>query len=389
MAPLKKTINLVHITTVPISLFFLSGQVRYMKSRGFNVHAVSSPGEGLTRFGQEEGIPVHGIPMFREISPFKDLVALAKIFRLFRTIRPDIVHSHTPKGGLLGMTGSWLARVPNRFYHIHGLPYMTTTGWKRQILVWSERLSCTLAGQVLCVSKSIRELAIADRICPESKIKVLSNGSINGVDAENRFNPQQYLEQKARIRLRHGIPQEAVVLGFVGRLVLDKGIAELAQAWGVLREEFPNLHLLLVGPSESTDAAIFALLNGLQRDERVHFTGMLWDTAEIYAAIDIVILPTYREGFPVVPLEAAAMALPVISTKVPGCIDAIEDDVTGLLVPVHNVEALIDAVRTYVRQPLLRHQHGQAARERVLRDFRPGTLWSATYNEYINAMRRV
>lgn len=377
-------VKLVHVTTVPLSLWmFFHGQIAYMKARGFEIHALSSPGELLARFAQREGIPVHAVAMSRTITPWRDLRAIFHLYRHFRAIRPQIVHAHTPKGGMLGMIGAWLARVPVRIYHIHGLPLVTATGYKRFLLRWSDKLACLLAHRVLCVSHSIHQVAVAERLCAARKIAVLLGGSTNGVDASNRFNPQ-FVGEQARLqeRARYGIPGHALVIGFVGRIVRDKGLVELAAAWTVLRDEYPTLHLLIAGPFEPQDPIPSDVAELLHDDPRVYLVGQTDDTAQLYSAMDVAILPTYREGFPVVPLEAAAMMLPVVATRIPGCVDAVQDGVTGMLVPVRDAARLTAAIRTYLDDERRRHEHGRAGRERVMRDFHQETLWEALYQVY-------
>jgi glycosyltransferase involved in cell wall biosynthesis len=371
----------MHVTTVPMSLTFLTGQVGYMKARGLAVRAVSSPGEELSSFADREGVPTDAVQMSRTISPLADLVALVKLAGKLRAWRPHIVHAHTPKGGLLGMLAAWLIRVPVRVYHIRGLPFVTASGMRRRLLRWTEIVSCRLAHQVLCVSSSVHDVAVADGLCPPGKIKVFSSG--NGVDSRRRFNPHM-LEPGARAaaRERFSIPVDALVIGFVGRIVRDKGIVELAGAWRQLREEVPNLHLLLVGPTEPRDPVPPEVLRALQADPRVHLAGADWNTPPLYAAMDLVVLPSYREGFPNVPLEAAAMGLSVVTTNVPGCVDAVRDGETGLLVKPQDTASLTDAIRLYLREPELRRRHGAAGRERVLVEFRQEVIWEALYQEY-------
>lgn len=381
-------LKLVQITTVPESLSFLCGQIGYMRRQGFQVCAISSPGERLTRFAEQEQIEAFAVPMPRRITPLRDLVSLWKLRRLLRRLRPNIVHAHTPKGGLLGMLAAWLARTPVRIYHMHGLPLMTAVGWKRTVLSWSERVACALAHRVLCVSHSVRDAAVDLRLCSAEKIAVFGSGSINGVDAERRFNPRAAgVAQRSRTRAQLGIPEAALVLGFVGRVVRDKGVVELVEAWHTLRAQFPQLHLLVVGPIEPQDPVPPHVVQQLHRDERIHLTGSVPDTLPYYTAMDVVALPTYREGLPLVPLEAAAMMLPVVATRVPGCVDAVEDAVTGTLVPTRDSRTLADAVAAYLADGALRRIHGAAARERVLRDFRPEAIWEATYHEYLRLLR--
>ncbi len=287
------------------------------------------------------------------------------------------------------MIAAWLARVPVRIYHIHGLPLMTASGHKRWLLRWSEKISCWLAQQVLCVSHSIRDVAIAETLCPAAKIKVLLGGSINGVDAQGRFSPAS-MDAPARRAAREslGIPHDALVIGFIGRVVRDKGVEELVAAWRLIRDQFPTLHLIVAGPFEPYDPVSPEAEATLRRDPRIHLTGWVDDTLSIHASIDILALPTYREGFPVVPLEAAAMAVPVVATRIPGCIDAVQDGVTGTLVPVGDVAALAEAIRSYILDPDLRRQHGRAGRERVLREFQQEAIWEATLQEYLRLLRR-
>lgn len=375
--------RLVHITTVPQSLGFLAGQCKFMAARGFEVHAISSPGKRLEEFGLQEGVRVHPVAMTRQITPFRDILALVRMWRTLRWIRPTIVHSHTPKGGLLGMVAAWLARVPVRIYHVHGLPFITANGWKRVLLRWSERVSCHLAHQVLCVSESVRQVVVDERLCPATKIKVLLNGSINGVDASVKFNPDRFSESsKAAIRNKYGIPHQALVVGYAGRIVRDKGLVDLAEAWGVLREEFPSAHLLVIGEFEQKDPIPAATDAALHKDPRIHLTGRISDMPPMYAIMDVLVLPSYREGFPMVPLEASAMGLPVVATDTPGCRDAVVHGLTGTLVPPRAPSALAEAIRRYLLHPDLRREHGSAGRKRALDDFRQEAVWEALYAEY-------
>lgn len=384
-------VKLVHMTTAPVTLIFLHGQVRYAKQRGMAVEIISSPGPDLDAFGVEEDVPVHGITMPRRITPLQDLATVRRLVSALRRLRPRIVHAHTPKAGLLGMLAAWLARVPVRLYHIHGLPYMSATGRRRQLLMLTERVSCRLAHQVLCVSHGVREVAVADGICPAAKVKVLLGGSIGGVDALGRFDPSKLAPGAASAaRARVGVPEDALLVGFVGRIVRDKGIEELARAWQSLKTDYPQAHLLLVGEFEPQDPISAAAEATLRSDPQVHLPGWV-DQRELpalYAAMDVVVLPTYREGLPYVPLEAAAMARPVVATRIPGCVDAVVDGETGTLVPCQDVPALAEALGRYLSDPALRQRHGEAARARILRDFLPERICEATYQEYERLLQR-
>ena len=383
-----RKIKLLQVTTVPETLFyFLRGQIQHVQGKGILVEAISSPGPMLEEVAQRERIKVHPVLMVRDISLFRDLASVWKLWRLFRKLSPTIVHGSLPKAGLLTMIAGALARVPIRFYTIRGLHITSRTGVLRGILRLTEKISCFFAHQVICVSHSIRNIAVAESICPESKIEVLHHGSSNGVDSDkfNRanVNPAQCQE----FRQRWEIPGDAPVLGFIGRLVRDKGIHELISAWNLIKEEFPSLHLLVVGPFEDHDPVDRQIAQQIRQDPRIHPTGMIKEVLTAYGICQLIALPTYREGFPNVPLEAAAMELPIIATRVPGCMDAVVDGVTGILVPPRDAMALADAIRKLFKDPELRQRMGQAARERVVRDFKPEDIWEALYQEYVRLLK--
>jgi len=379
--------RVVHMATVPETLGFLRGQLARLRRRGFECWAVASPGPSLEAFARREGAAARGLQMTRRITPVGDLVALARCVRLLLRIRPDIVHGHTPKGGLVAMIGAFLTRVPVRIYTVHGLPLETARGLRRVLLRGTERLSCLLAHRVQAVSPSLLRRIVDEGLCAAGKVRVLGEGTINGVDAEGRFAPSPGLDRAgAELRRRLGIPPEAPVIGFVGRIVRDKGVADLVAAWRRLRFERPDVHVLVVGAFEPQDALPREVERVLRFDPWIHLTGPVDSTPEFLAAMDVVALPSYREGFPQVPLEAAAMERPVVATRVTGCVDAIADGRTGTLVPPGDAEALAGALRRYLLDPELRRRHGREGRLRVLRHFRPERLWGEMEREYREAL---
>jgi glycosyltransferase involved in cell wall biosynthesis len=375
---------------VPQTLSFLSHQVAFARGRGDEVHAVASAGKELAVFAAQTGAAVHAVEISRRITPPSDLRSLWRLVRVLRRLRPDVVHGHTPKGGLLAMIAAWLCRVPLRVYHLHGLPMATAKGARRRLLRWCERVSCLLAHQVFCVSPSLRDVALAEGLGGPEKLVVLLNGTINGVDAEGAFNPARLAPgMREAARAEHGIPAGAPVVGFVGRLARDKGVTELAEAWNGLRADYPDLHLLVVGPPEPHDPPPGEVGRLLHDDDRVHATGEveIAHMPRLYRAMDVLVLPTYREGFGTVLLEAAAMELPVVATRIPGCVDAVRDGETGTLVPARDAVALAEAVRGYLNDGALRRRHGEAGRARALRDFRPQDMSEALRREYLRLLR--
>jgi glycosyltransferase involved in cell wall biosynthesis len=378
-----RPLRVVHVTAVPDMLLFLSGHLADLAARGFEVTVVSSPGPLLDGLAASAGVARTGVPISREITPLHDLVSLARLTRTFRRLRPDVVDAHTLKAALLAMAAARLAGVPVRVYHVHGLRHVTTAGLRRALLRTCERITSSLATRVLCVSRSVAREALADGLVPPRKTAVLLGGSIAGVDAAGRFVPVRDEGERRAARSALGLPPEARVIGFVGRLVRDKGVAELAAAWAVLRARHRDLHLVVVGAPERGDPLPGGVAEALAGDGRVLLAGHDRETPRYYRAMDVLALPTWREGFPVVPLEAAAMGLPVVASQVPGCVDAVVDGVTGTLVPPGDVPALVAALRAYVEDPELRRRHGAAGRQRVLRDYDPRRLEEALRVELV------
>lgn len=375
-------LRIVHVFTVPLSLVFLRGQVAFMRARGHELTVVSAPGPELDAFGEREGIRVQAIPMSRRIAPGEDLASLRHLVGFLRDVRPDIVHAHTPKGGLLGTTAAAIARVPTRIYHMRGLPLVTARGTQRALLATTERTSCGLANHVLCVSASLREEALRSRLVRPGKIRVLASGSGNGVDSEGRFNPDGIDPRAVRaFREKIGV-DDAPLVGFVGRLVRDKGIAELVDAWARIRERVPGARLVIGGTFEERDAVPTSVRERLEGDPRVHMLGFVQDTPTFYGALDVLAFPSHREGFPNVPAEAASMRVPVVAARAVGSVDAIVDGVTGTLVPIGDASALAKGIERYLVDRDVARAHGEAARRRMRDSFGRERVWEALASFY-------
>jgi glycosyltransferase involved in cell wall biosynthesis len=366
----------------------MMGQIRYMRDKGFDVHVASSPGPELECLAKEN-IPIHLIRFTRGLSPLADLIAFISLYFLFVQQKPTIVHASTAKGGPFSIMASALAKVPIRVYTLRGLLIEVGSGLMKKIVRALEWLACRCASQIFAVSRSVTDKMIQEKLCGSDKIKVLENGSSTGVDAENRFNPDLVSTADVEaLRNSLGIPAHALVLGFVGRIVRDKGVVELATAWRKLRLQCENVFLLIIGPVEPQDPVPPEILQEVSTDPRVIVIDFVQneDMPTYYRIMDLVILPTYREGFPNVALEAAAMELPVLATSVTGCVDAVVDGVTGMLVPARDSTALEEGMRIYIHDEKLRKSHGKSARQRALSDFRPELLWKAQYKEYIRLL---
>jgi glycosyltransferase involved in cell wall biosynthesis len=344
--------------TSPQTCLILPARLRAFRAAGFRVSVVSAPGELLREAAQASDAEAFALPMKRGIAPISDGIALFRLWWLVRRLKPDIVEFSTPKAGLLGSLAAKLCRIPVRIYLLRGLKLEGSLGLKRQLLFLAERLSCICAHVVVCNSHSLREQALVLGVGAKEKLVVIGDGSSNGVDLE-RFSPGQ----QTRLREELGIPRTARVLGYVGRLTCDKGIPELIEAFATILKSDPGTYLLLVGWFDaSEDALDVGIRSRIESHPRIICTGFVVDTAPYYRLMDLLILPSWREGFPNVALEAAATGVPVITTHCTGSRDAIVPEVTGLSVPPGDPDAISAAVLSLLCNSERRKRMGRAAR---------------------------
>src|SRR5580698_1570748 len=350
--------------THPQTCLTLTGRLRALRNAGFRVTLISSPGELLDRTATREGVEAIGLPIEREIAPLADLVSLLRLCWVLWRLKPDLAEFSTPKAGLLGSLAARLVGVPARVYMLRGLKLETSKGIKRTILLAAERTSSRLSHVVLCNSESMRSEALSLGIAPAAKLHLLGSGSSNGVNVE-RFSPGS-----STVRNDLNLPKEAKVVGFVGRLTRDKGVPELVEAFDTISKAEPDAQLLLVGWFDAAEDALDARTRArIQSHPRIHCTGFVADTAPYYRAMDLMVLPSWREGFPNAVLEAAATGLPVITTECTGSRDSVVPEVTGLLIPPGYPEAISEAVLKLLGDPARRWSMGQAARVWVCAHF--------------------
>jgi glycosyltransferase involved in cell wall biosynthesis len=378
--------SIVHIVTSSLSVRFVECQAEYLAREGYEVTVVSSPGEELSK-AKRDGLQTIAVPMAREISLWTDLVSVWRLARVIWRIGPTITNVSTPKAGLLGGIAAWACRTPCRYYTLLGLRCETTTGLKRVLLLWTERIACRCAHRVICVSESLRQKAIDLGVVNADRTLVLGSGSGNGVDVE-RFAPNaDTLRRAAELRGHLGIPANAPVLGFVGRLTRDKGIGELVEAHIKLRKRFPAVRLLLVGDVEQGDPLPPETRRIMKTEPQIIQTGFVEDPAPYYHIMNVLAFPTHREGFGNAPLEAHAAGKPVVAARATGVLDGVIDGVTGILVPVGDVAALAGALELVLKDPSLAVALGSAGRERVLREFRQERVWEAIVGEYLQHLQ--
>jgi len=381
-------LKLLYIVTHPITAEKkLTDQLEYMSKMGISVSIVSGFEKNQeNKFANE--VQVFSIPFSREISIFRDLFSLFKTILLVRRLSPDIVNASTPKSGLIGMIAAWINRVPCRIYVLRGLRHETLHGLKRWIVKSMERLSSLCATRVVAVSSSLQSALIEDGICQLSKVLVLGSGSSNGLNYQ-LFDPgNKKLEIRSRIRDQLSIPNEDPVAVFVGRFTRDKGIVELVEAFDEVLATVPNAWLVLVGEYESGDPVPIESKEKIFKNPKIKVVPFS-PPRDYLVAADVFVLPSFREGFPVAPLEAAAAGLPTVGFACTGSVDAILDGETGLLVPVGDTKQLAGCVVLYFRDKALRDRHAEAAKKRVIDCFSQQTVWDnliGLYTKELNAV---
>ena len=342
----------------------LRGRLRALREAGFRVALICSPGELLNRTAVEEGIDAIPIPMRRSFAPLFDLASLFRISIALLRLQPSITEFSTPKAGLLGNLAALLCGVPRRVYLVRGLRLETASGLRRFVLTLSERLAAGCSHVVLCNSHSLRCQFVGLGLARAAKVQVLGDGSSNGVDVEH------FMPGPSQLRSACSIPADAPVIGFVGRLTRDKGIPELIAAFDRILLRIPTARLLLVGWYDDSDDALSPHWHArIETHPQIVRTGFARDTAPWYRVMDLMVLPTWREGFPNAVLEAAASGVPVITTHATGARDAILPEITGLLVPPGDPEAIANATAKLLADPERRRRMGATARAWVTESF--------------------
>ncbi|WP_456970684.1 glycosyltransferase family 4 protein [Geodermatophilus sp. SYSU D00815] len=360
-------------TTVPESAWgLLRGQLAFLREEGFDVVLVSSPGPLLDAVGRREGVRTIGIPMSRAIRPWADLRSLVALVCVFRAERPVISMVGTPKAGLLAGLAARLTRVPRRVYLLRGLRLETTRGVQRLVLWACERIAAASAHQVVCVSRSLRDEARALRILRRGQGTVLGAGGSNGVSVPV---PVPTADTAAERRRALGLSDTDNVFGYVGRITVDKGVRELLTAFNDVSVRLPEAVLVVAGNADGDDVDR-ETLQALRAHPRVRFLGWLDDPAHLYPALDVFVLPTYREGLPTVCLEASAAGIPVVTTEATGARDAVRHGSTGLRIPARDAGALADAMLLLADDVELRRAMGAAGRRFVLENFTNEVVWA-------------
>ena len=373
--------KLIRITTVPISLDKLLGKQLTFMSQFYDVTAISADEKELIKVTAKYGVKNYHVEMTRTISPVDDLKAVWKLYQFLKKQKPDLVHSHTPKAGIVGMMAAFFAGVPHRFHTVVGLPLLEVTGTKRKVLDFVEKVTYSFATKVYPNSFGLEEIIVQENFCPPKKLKVIANGSSNGIDTA--FFDKALFAESANQSLKDQLkisPDDFVFI-FVGRLVGDKGLNELIAAFKDLA--LPQVKLLLVGPFEpELDPLKAETLHEIDHNTNIIPVGFQPDVRPYFAIADALVFPSYREGFPNVVLQAGAMELPSIVTNINGCNEIIKNHHNGLVIPVKDTSALKTAMYQLVEDEVLYQSLRQESRTKIVNNYEQQVVWKAILAEY-------
>jgi glycosyltransferase involved in cell wall biosynthesis len=377
--------KLIRITTVPISLEkLLEGQLSYMQNY-FNVTAVSADKDALQKLGQHINVPTYHIEMSRQITPWKDLKAVFRLYQFLKMEQVSIVHTHTPKAGIVGMMASYFAKVPLRLHTVAGLPLMEAKGAKRNLLNLVEKCTYKFATKVYPNSKGLYDFILSEKLTSQQKLQIIGNASSNGIDTSH-FDPNLFtIQQNLELRTELNIATDSFVFIFVGRLVGDKGINELIEAYSQLRKAFPakDTTLLLVGHFEhDLDSLQKSTLQAIVRNASIISVGYQQDVRPYFAMSDALVFPSYREGFPNVVMQAGAMGLPCIVTDINGCNEIIEHKVNGIIITSKDAVSLTDAMSQLLSSDPTMNLLSSNARKMIVERYERQEVWEDLLQEY-------
>jgi glycosyltransferase involved in cell wall biosynthesis len=360
-------VHVTYIVTDPMTVkIYLKPQIQDLINRNWKVSVICGGDKALLPAPEElQGVALYHVPMRREIDPIRDSLAFFLLLRL----RPTIVNAGTPKAGLLGMVASRLAHVPLRIYQMHGLRLETATGWRRRLFMLTERSACRCSHKVLCVSKSLKDKVVELAVCKSQKVAVVGSGSCAGIHLADYAPTPERLAAASVLKNSIGIPPDAPAVGFVGRLTKDKGIVELLDAFTLIRKKLCGAYLLLIGPFEKGDPLPESTRQKIKEDEYIRHIEWTDDPRPYLHLMDVLVLPTYREGLPGVLLEAAATETPIVATGATGVIDVVLNEYTGLISPIGDVHSIAQNVLKVLRNHSMARELSRRALHKVEDEF--------------------
>ena len=380
--------KLLRITTVPHSLdLLLRGQIKYMSEHGFDVSIASSNGPEIKDIEARENVKHYPISFTRSLNPLKDIVALVQTIKLLMKLQPDIVHTHSPKAGIIGMLAAKICNVPLKIHTVAGLPLVETTGLKRQLLIGVEKLTYFFADWILPNSENLMKY-IKQCIYSSQNVVVLGKGSSNGIDLHYYKSTSSIREKANSLRSQYDINDEDIVLTFVGRLANYKGINELVESFKILQSKYNNIKLFLVGPYEEINPLKPEKIYDIEHNSAIIATGHQDDIRPYLSLTDIFVFPSYREGFPQALMQACAYGIPCVASNINGCNEIVFDGFNGRLVSPKNVVELTAACDDLICNKHIREEFGNNARGFLEEYYEQGQFWEHLHKFYLEKLER-
>ena len=376
--------KILRILTSSVSYQLIKGQLKYMSDNGYEVVGVSGlPEERANEASIREGVKTVITPhLVRSISISNDVRALFELIKLIRREKPDIVHANTPKASLLGITAAWWCRVPHRVYTVTGLRFQTVKGFFRWLLITMERITCRLSTKVISEGDGVAK-TLRDEHITRKPLKKLHNGNINGLDLAHYDKSAIPISLLSQAKSETSFSEESFTFIFVGRIVRDKGICELVEAFTRLQQEHPDARLLLVGNFEQElDPLPEDVYHTIQSHPAIYCAGWQDDVRPWFAVADALVFPSYREGFPNVVMQAGAMELPCVVSDINGCNEIIIEGENGLIIPSHDAAALYQAMKRMMEDKALYTHCQQNARPLIASRYKQEDVWQATLEMY-------
>lgn len=378
--------KLIIVVTVPVVLeTWFKGQPHFL-SHYYDVEIITSNAPNIQQIEEYEKVKIRTIDFTRKINILKDLKVLFQLWKFFLQAKPDIVYTLTPKAGLLGMIASFFARVPIRIHNVVGLPHLEATGKKRAILELTERLTYLFSTHLYCNSINLKNIMSTQ--LTSKLVNIIGNGSVNGVD-ENYFQDILSLDEKKDFRKMLEIEQEDFIITFVGRIVQDKGIRELVEAFSQINQNNPNTSLLLIGDFENNlDPVDTATSKIIQSCKKIIHIPFQHEIRSFLSITDLFVLPSYREGLPNVLIEAGSMGIPLIATNINGCNEIIQNGVNGLLCEKKDTNSLKNAIETLMLNKELYHAVKDNARSSIIKRYSQKYFWKELKKHFLNASEK-
>lgn len=367
--------KILHVVNISFVLpYYIGDQIDHFNSLGFDIHIACSPSKHFDAYCSEKVFKPFTLEIKREFSIFSDIKSIILLRNFIVKNNIDFVFGHTPKAAMIAMIAAFLSGVKNRIYFRHGIFYQTSKGIRRYILKLIEKLTSLFATKIVCVSNSVIEISKLDNLNNYNKNILLNKGTCNGINVNKYYKKNLDVDILNLMKLRYKINPSDKIIGYVGRLVQDKGIHQLIDSWKILLKTNYNIKLLLVGPFEIRDSVDEEVREYISNEPTIIHTGLIAEVLPYYGLMNVFILPSLREGFPTVVLEASSMELPIITTKSTGCVDSIIENITGIFCEIDKI-SISNKINFYLNNPDIAIEHGINGRQFVENNFQQKVIW--------------